>query len=94
MINEKNISNAIILKHLEQRKAGFNEANEMDTARYLQIRNYKDSIAEYERDYFSYHLERNHWQVSKTAREIGIERSTLYKKIKQLGIYPAENEEI
>lgn len=94
MINEKNISNAIILKHLEQRKAGFNEANEMDTARYLQIRNYKDSIAEYERDYFSYHLERNHWQVSKTAREIGIERSTLYKKIKQLGICPAENEEI
>jgi DNA-binding NtrC family response regulator len=31
-------------------------------------------------------LERNRWQMAKTARELGLERSHLYKKLKALGI--------
>jgi transcriptional regulator of acetoin/glycerol metabolism len=31
-------------------------------------------------------LERNDWKMSATARELGLERSHLYKKVKALGI--------
>jgi len=31
-------------------------------------------------------LERNHWRMTKTADELGLERSHLYKKVKALGI--------
>jgi DNA-binding NtrC family response regulator len=31
-------------------------------------------------------LERNHWRMTKTADELGLERSHLYKKLKALGI--------
>jgi DNA-binding NtrC family response regulator len=94
MIHEKNITNATILKHLEHRISGIDESQDVDTARYLQIRNLKESMAEYERDYLIYHLNRHHWQVSRTARSIGIERTTLYKKIKQLGIHSLPEEEV
>jgi DNA-binding NtrC family response regulator len=86
MINEENITNSIIMKHLEHKINGFEPERDVDTSKYMHIRNLKESMAEYEKDYLLYHLERNKWQVSKTARSIGIERTTLYKKIKQLGI--------
>ena len=31
-------------------------------------------------------LERNRWRMSRAARELGLERSHLYKKLKALGI--------
>jgi two-component system nitrogen regulation response regulator NtrX len=31
-------------------------------------------------------LERNRWRMTKTADELGLERSHLYKKLKALGI--------
>lgn len=86
MINEKSITNATILKHLEHKMSGKNKDNDVDNSRYLEIPTLKESVSQYERDYLVHHLERNAWQVSKTARNIGIERTTLYKKIKQLGI--------
>jgi DNA-binding NtrC family response regulator len=92
MINEQNITNATIQKHLEHKLSGKIRDLDTDNAKYLEIPSLKDSVAQYERDYLLHHLERNAWQVSKTARSIGIERTTLYKKIKQLSITsPAEN---
>ena len=86
MINEKSITNSIILKHLEQRMTDTGNPQEVDHSRYLKISNLKDSMNEYEKDYLIYQLQRNQWHVTKTARKIGIERTTLYKKIKQFGI--------
>jgi transcriptional regulator of acetoin/glycerol metabolism len=43
-------------------------------------------VASFERDYLLHHLQLNEWNVSQTAQSIGIERTTLYKKIKTLGI--------
>jgi DNA-binding NtrC family response regulator len=86
MINEKNITNATILKHLEHKLNGKDKVCYDDNTRYMEIPTLKESIAQYERDYLIHHLEQNSWQVSKTARSIGIERTTLYKKIKQLKI--------
>ena len=86
MINEKNITNATILKHLEHKLNGKDKVCYDDNTRYMEIPTLKESIAQYERDYLIHHLEQNSWQVSKTARSIGIERTTLNKKIKQLKI--------
>ncbi|MCB5260814.1 MAG: sigma-54 dependent transcriptional regulator [Candidatus Cloacimonetes bacterium] len=86
MINERNITNETILKHLEHKLCGRDKDLDCDNSKYLEIPSLKESIARYERDYLIHHLERNNWLVSKTARAIGIERTTLYKKIKQLNI--------
>jgi two-component system, NtrC family, nitrogen regulation response regulator NtrX len=86
MINETNITNELIIKHLNMKINCKDAHRDLENARYLNINNLKDSMAEYERDFLIHHLGQNAWQVSKTAREIGIERTTLYKKIKQLGI--------
>lgn len=86
MINEKTITNDVIIKHLNMKINGKDAHRDMENARYLNVNNLKDSMAEYERDFLIHHLALNSWQVSKTSRAIGIERTTLYKKIKHLGI--------
>lgn len=86
MINEPKINNGIILKHLRQRNTYFQNISEGGLDRYLKIDNLKDSVAEFEREYLLYHLKQNGWHISQTAKAIGIERTTLYKKIKNLGI--------
>ncbi len=86
MINEKSITNATILKHLGQRMTEVGNPHEVDNSRYMKIHNLKDSMVEYERDYLIHQLNRNQWRVTDTAKSIGIERTTLYKKIKQFGI--------
>ncbi len=44
----------------------------------------------YERDYIVRKLEENHGNVSRTAETLGLERSHLYRKMKSLGISPAD----
>jgi DNA-binding NtrC family response regulator len=48
---------------------------------------YKDSV---ERDYIKYKLEKNNWNVSKTADEIDIQRSHLYSKIEKYNLKRAD----
>jgi DNA-binding NtrC family response regulator len=49
------------------------------------------ALERYERSLVLAALERNRWQMSRTAQELGLERSHLYKKLKALGIErPAE----
>jgi len=47
---------------------------------------YKESLREAERTILLAALERHRWQMARTARALGIERSHLYRKIKGLGI--------
>jgi len=51
-------------------------------------RTLKEILADRERAVLKEALERNRWQMAKTARELGLERSHLYKKLKALGITP------
>jgi two-component system nitrogen regulation response regulator NtrX len=44
--------------------------------------------AAYERDFILRKLEENQGNVSRTAGELGLERSHLYRKMKSLGITP------
>jgi len=50
----------------------------------------KDSLQQAERDIVLKALERNRWQMTKAARELGLERSHLYRKVKALGIRPPD----
>ncbi len=50
----------------------------------------KDSLRLAERAILLEALERNRWQMAKTARELGLERSHLYRKLKGLGIRPPD----
>jgi DNA-binding NtrC family response regulator len=50
----------------------------------------KDSLQQAERTIVLGALERNRWQMTKTARELGLERSHLYRKLKALGIRPPD----
>lgn len=95
MINEKSITNATILKHLDQRLSGAAQnPQEVDNSRYMKIRNLKESMTEYEKDFLIHQLGRHKWHVTNTAKSIGIERTTLYKKIKQFGLQaPTEERE-
>ncbi|TLM97690.1 sigma-54-dependent Fis family transcriptional regulator, partial [bacterium] len=48
--------------------------------------NLKDARREFERRYILEQLERNGWNVTQTADKAGMDRSGLYKKMKELGI--------
>lgn len=54
---------------------------------YANFQEYKDAA---ERDYIKYKLEKNNWNVSKTADDIDIQRSHLYSKIEKYGLKRAD----
>lgn len=54
---------------------------------YANFQEYKDSA---EREYIKYKLEKNNWNVSKTADDIDIQRSHLYSKIEKYSLKRAE----
>lgn len=86
IINEPEITNSVILKHLHNKKLYQRNTDFHGMERFLAISNIKESTASFEKEYITHFLSLNDWQVSKTASNIGIERTTLYKKMKQLGI--------
>ena len=86
MINEQKINNNVIKKHLQQKINQFRFSKNYSSEKYTKIHNLKDSVASFERDYLLYYLSLNNWRISQTAEAIGLERTTLYKKIKSLGI--------
>jgi DNA-binding NtrC family response regulator len=46
----------------------------------------KDAREQFERDYVTAVLQHHHGRMGAAARELGIERTNLYRKIKQLNI--------
>ncbi|HNX38345.1 MAG TPA: sigma-54 dependent transcriptional regulator [Candidatus Cloacimonadota bacterium] len=93
MINEREITNAVILKHLSHKLSNSFGKSEEGLDKYLNIRNLKDSASAFERDYILHYLHENDMRVSSTAKAIGIERTTLYKKMKLFGITTGLEEE-
>jgi len=91
-IKEREISNKVILRHLRNKISAQKSDGKEELSRFFAIENIKESTASFEREYIIYHLGRNDWHVSRTAEAIGLERTTLYKKMKQLGINTTEGE--
>jgi DNA-binding NtrC family response regulator len=48
---------------------------------------------DFERVYFEYHLSRENGNISRVASRAGLERTHLYRKIKQLGLKPPRRPE-
>ncbi|MEN6446044.1 MAG: sigma-54 dependent transcriptional regulator [Candidatus Cloacimonas sp.] len=86
MINEHKINNAVIKKHLKDKIIHSRYEGDSNLDKYFHIETLKDSMAHFEKDYLLHHLSLNDWNISKTAKAVGIERTTLYKKVKSLGI--------
>lgn len=86
IINESEISNSTILKHLHNKKLHHQDKDHESMKNFLKNPNIKESTAAFEREFLIHFLGENDWKVSKTADQIGIERTTLYKKMRQLGI--------
>jgi two-component system nitrogen regulation response regulator NtrX len=55
---------------------------------WFNLKDFRLAKRQFEREYLRRRLEENDWNVSQTAREIGIERAYLQKKIKELGLKP------
>jgi DNA-binding NtrC family response regulator len=57
----------------------------IDVARYgtMTLRELREAV---ERDYILKKLEETGWNVTRTAELLGIERTNLHKKLKQLGL--------
>jgi two-component system nitrogen regulation response regulator NtrX len=47
---------------------------------------YRKAREHFDREFFARRLRENDWNISRTAEEVGLERSNLHRKIKQLGI--------
>jgi two-component system nitrogen regulation response regulator NtrX len=63
--------------------ASANAAPQTDFNQFKNFQDYKDFA---EREYIKFKLEKNNWNVSKTADDIDIQRSHLYSKIEKYGL--------
>jgi two-component system, NtrC family, nitrogen regulation response regulator NtrX len=48
--------------------------------------NFHNAREAFERSYLLYHLNKNEWNISRTAEDIGMERSQLHRKLKSFGL--------
>ncbi|MDB4920924.1 sigma-54 dependent transcriptional regulator [Mucilaginibacter sp.] len=64
-----------------------NTAPQTDFDQFTNFQEYKDFA---EREYIKFKLEKNNWNVSKTADDIDIQRSHLYSKIEKFGLKRGE----
>jgi two-component system nitrogen regulation response regulator NtrX len=67
--------------------AGAANAPQTDFDQFTNFQEYKDYA---EREYIKFKLEKNNWNVSKTADDIDIQRSHLYSKIEKFGLKRGE----
>jgi DNA-binding NtrC family response regulator len=66
---------------------GTSTAPQTDFDQFANFQEYKDYA---EREYIKFKLEKNNWNVSKTADDIDIQRSHLYSKIEKYGLKRGE----
>ena len=52
---------------------------------------YRKAREIFEKDFFTRSLEENEWNITKTSEAVGLERSNLHRKMKQLGIRKISN---
>ncbi len=68
--------------------AEFDGAVPVQDERFNLDRDLRAAREDFERVYFEYHLSRENGNMSRVANRAGLERTHLYRKIKQLGIKP------
>ncbi|HEY1005654.1 MAG TPA: sigma 54-interacting transcriptional regulator, partial [Sphingobacteriaceae bacterium] len=68
-------------------KVNGTSAGQLNYDRFANFQEYKDYA---EKEFIKFKLEKNNWNVSKTADEIDIQRSHLYSKIEKFGLKRTE----
>jgi len=86
MINESQLDNKVISKYMALKSSNYRANSSDQVQKYLDLESIKDSVAAFEKDYLIYHLQKNDWKINETAANVGLERTTLYKKMKQYNI--------
>ena len=81
---EDSLTTAYISAAITKRSGIF--SSPADIKNILKIENFKESVAGFEKKYLQYHLAKNGGKKEFTAEKIGLERTTLYKKMKKLGL--------
>jgi two-component system nitrogen regulation response regulator NtrX len=61
-------------------------ATSVPATNYDKFNNFQDYKDHAEREFIKFKLEKNNWNVSKTADDIDIQRSHLYSKIEKFGL--------
>ncbi|MBI5181761.1 MAG: sigma-54-dependent Fis family transcriptional regulator [Nitrospirae bacterium] len=82
MVQTQAIAAADVLKILKS------DSNPSETGdfRFQRYSSFKDAVDAFEREYIANRLSENNWNISKTADDLQIDRSHLYRKIKSLNI--------
>jgi two-component system, NtrC family, nitrogen regulation response regulator NtrX len=68
----------------------FTEVATISSLNYDQFETFQDYKEHAEMEFIKYKLEKNNWNVSKTAEDIDIQRSHLYSKIEKFGLKRSE----
>lgn len=87
-ITRDSISNADMEDELKNRSRRRNRtiSSGNDLEGLLETSSHRQSMESFERKFIQHHLEKNRWNRAQTADAIGIERTTLYKKMKKFGL--------
>ncbi len=80
ILSEKNITQKDVITYANP---GIQKPSNGEFDMFTSFQEYKDHT---ERNFIKYKLEKNSWNVSKTAEEIEIQRSHLYSKIEKFGL--------
>ncbi|MCF7814780.1 MAG: sigma-54 dependent transcriptional regulator [Candidatus Cloacimonetes bacterium] len=78
--------NDIVIKELKRRKTGRQETIFNDIETIIANQDYEEATAEFDKKYLQYHLRRHNNKVSKVAKILNLNRSTIYQKINKYGI--------
>ena len=66
-------------------------SNEIPPSSSYRFPSFKEATEAYQREFLTKKLEENDWNISKTAETLGIDRSHLHRRIKNLGIEASVN---
>ena len=80
------INNKIIIEELRNKKQGGTQSSQNVMKTITTTKNFTEATSAFEKEYLEYQLSLYNNKVSLTAKKIGLERTTLYKKIKKYGI--------
>ncbi|MFC2152642.1 sigma-54-dependent transcriptional regulator, partial [Bacteroidota bacterium] len=87
VITNNHLTEDIIISEINNKLTGKQSKKADKNLQFLfDINEFSDSVQSYEEQYIKFHLEKNKWKIKETAEAIGIEKSTLYKKLKKYGI--------
>ena len=81
-IRHKIISNEIIIEEINKKSSGKYPKEIDPMLNLLKTDKLSEAVDKFEKKYMKYHLELNNNNISKTAKNIGIERTTFYRKMK------------